>query len=282
MKLETIKAKFSDFFSEFNEHQILMASGSLAYTTGLALSPFILIFLSFIALLNQSYQSDFYNQLSNLLGAEAGNAIKMVVENADNDHSDASFSGLFGFLILAVSASAVVNQLRTALDLIDETEVEKQSLGVWGFIKEKIFSVGLVFGFIFLSITSLIVTTFVSGWFVGTEETLWTILSFVISTIVFWLLFTNIFRFVPSTPMRWRDCMFAGAITTVTFLIGKFLIGVYLGNAAIGSAYGAAGSLVVFLVWVYYAALTILGSYQLTRFIFLNPEDQVRKTTKRL
>jgi membrane protein len=267
--LREAKRRLGSFVSAIGEHRILMLAGSIAYTTALALAPFVLIMLAFASLLGQRFQDQMYSQMTSLLGEQAGQAIKIVVENADNNQSLTTISGIFGFLVLAVGASAVFSSLRSALDIINETPEEKTSSGIWGFFRDKFLSLGLVFGFVFLAITSLAVTALLSGAFAGGEAMLWTAVSFVANLILFTALFTMMFRFIPTERLEWKPAMIAGLCATVFFLIGKSLIGIYLGNASVGSEYGAAGTFVVFLVWVYYTTATLLISYEFATNVFL-------------
>lgn len=264
-----LKDRLGRFANAIGEHRVLMLAGSIAYTTALALAPFVLIMLAFASLLGQHFQNQMYKQMTSLLGGEAGSAIKMVVENADNNKSATTISGLIGLAVLAVSASAVFSGLRLALDMINETPDDKQPSGIMGFFQEKFLSLGLVFGFVFLAVVSLAVTALLSGAFAGAEATLWTAVSFVINVVLFTGLFTAMFRFIPTERLGWRPSAIAGACAAAFFLIGKTIIGVYLGNAAVGSAYGAAGTFVVFLVWVYYTSATLLISYEFATNVFI-------------
>lgn len=270
------KSRVGKLFSEIGEHRVLMIAGSIAYTTALSLAPFVLILLAFASLLGQRFQNQMYQQMTSLMGPQAGDAIKIVVENADNSQSLTTFSGIIGFVVLAISASAIFTQLRSALDIINETPEEKQASGVWGFIREKFLSLGLVFGFIFLAITSLSVTALITGVFEGQEAVVWETVSFLINVVLFSGLFTLMFYFIPTEKAPWKNCLISGITAAAFFLIGKSVIGIYLGNASVGSAYGAAGSLVVFLVWVYYTATTLLISYEFTNTVIIKRSPRRR------
>jgi membrane protein len=272
-----LKRRFMDFVTAIGKHRIFLITASIAYTTALSLAPFVLIILSVASLLGQGFQNQIYKQMTGLLGEQAGNAIKLVVENADNNQKLSTISGIVGFLILAFSASAIFSQLRSSLDIINETPEARQASGIWGFIREKFLSLGLVLGFVFLLIASLGVSTFIAAIFQGREALLWTVVAFATSLLVFTLLFTAIFHFLPTERQPWKNSLIAGACATVFFLVGKHAIGLYLGNASVGSAYGAAGTLVVFLVWVYYTALTLLTSYEFSRNIFLKDDRPNRE-----
>src|SRR5688572_2583503 len=110
--LSEAKTRFGNLIAAIGKHRVFMLAGAIAYTTALSLAPFVLILLSFASLLGQGFQTQMYQQMTALMGPQAGDAIKMVVENADNNQSLSTISGLVGFLVLAVSASAVFTQLR--------------------------------------------------------------------------------------------------------------------------------------------------------------------------
>lgn len=260
-----IKERLSRLIDSIDKHEIFMIAGSLAYTTALAIAPFVLILLSAASLLSQDLQTRLYDQLSTLAGANAGKTIKTIIETADNNQTASGISGLIGFIILGISASAIFAQLRIALNKINEYKESPESSGFIGFLKDRVFSIGLVFGFAFLSIVSLMVTTILGAAFEGTEGFIWQTISFVTTFAAFSFLFTAIYKFVPSDIMRWKDCAVAGVVSAIFYNIGKSLIGLYLANAGLESSYGAAGSLVVFLAWVFYTSLTILISYEFTR-----------------
>ncbi|MGE3760215.1 MAG: YihY/virulence factor BrkB family protein [Pseudobdellovibrionaceae bacterium] len=275
-----LKSRFGEFFGAMGDDRIFMLGGSIAYTVALALAPFVIILLAFASLLGQGFQSRMYEQLTQLMGPEAGKAVQLVVESADNNQSITTISGLVGLMVLAVSASAVFGQIRSALDIMNHTPEEKIPSGIKGFFKDKAFSLGLVFGFVFLSIASLAVTAIISGIFYGREEVLWSITSALTNLALFWGLFTLLFRFTPTERMPWRNCAVSGICAAVFYLTGKSAIGMYLGNASVGSAYGAAGTFVVFLVWVYYTTVTLLISYEFSNHILIGDHHGKEKEKK--
>ena len=255
--------------ADIGKHETFLHAGSLAYTTALALAPFMIILLSVAALLGQDFQNQIYAQLKSLLGPEAGSVIQLVVEHSDGSAKVSGFSGLAGILVLAASASAIFSQLRAALDKIDAFTPDDSTSTLVTLVRDRFLSVGLVFGFVFLSITSLAVTTLINFVFRGQIQFGWAMLTNVVNAVVFVGLFTAIFRFVPSGRHTWRRCLISGFWGALFFLMGKAGIGAYLGRASVGSAYGAAGSLIVFLVWVYYTTSTLLVSYEFTRNLIL-------------
>ncbi len=274
---QAIKDHFSKFADDIDKHEIFTLSGSLAYTTALALAPFLLILLSLASLLSPEMQDKLWVELALTVGEKAGDTISDIINNAKNNSHISGLSGIIGFIILVVSASAIFGQMRVALDKINEHEVKKNESGFMLFMKDKFLSMGLVFGFAFLSIVSLMVSTMISVFTSGGEGFLWNLLSMVINVCLFTVLFTAIYKGIPSDKLDWRRCRISGLVSGIFYLIGKGLISLYLAHAGLESTYGAAGSLVAFLAWVYYTSLTLLVSYEFTRnLVFVH--DEVKTT----
>ncbi|MBC7428506.1 MAG: YihY/virulence factor BrkB family protein [Bacteriovorax sp.] len=279
MKLITpaLKKNFNKFADGIDRHEIFTLAGSLAYTTALALAPFVLILLSLSSLLSPELQDKLWVQLATTVGEKAGDTVLAIIDNTKKSSTMSGISGTIGFIILVVSASAIFAQLRVALDKINEHKVEKSRSGIMLFLKDRFLSMGLVFGFAFLSIVSLMVSTMMSVFLEGGEGFLWSLLSMVINLSLFAILFTAIYRVIPSDEMEWKKCRVAGFVSAIFYIIGKNFITLYLAHAGLESAYGAAGSLVAFLAWVYYTSLTILVSFEFTKDIVFHEEE--KKTT---
>ena len=251
------------------EHEVFVFGGSLAYTTGLALSPFLMILLSIVALLGADSEQALVDQMTGLLGRQAGEAMRTIAQSAQSKAHFSGVSGALSLLIVMVASSAIFSQLRQALDKVNGRTAPKESSGLWLLLREKVFSIGLVLAFIFLLMVSLSVTAGLALTFRGETGLVWTSVSFAVTFAVFSLLFTAMFHFIPSDRSSWRQSLVAGACATAFFLVGKTLIGIYLGTSAVASAYGAAGSLVVLLIWLYYTSVTLLISYEFTKVVVL-------------
>lgn len=264
-----IKMRLSTMLTNASKHDIFVMASSLAYTTALALAPFILIILSFASLLSPDLHQNIFDGLSTAVGEKIAGTIMAMIKSADNNPKLSGLSGMIGVMVLAFSASAIFTNLKIALDKINEHAFAKDPQGFLNFIKKKLFSVGLVFGFAFLSVASLIFTMVVAILYPGGMDIFWGLVSFAVNFSVFALLFTAIYRFVPTDQASWKSCVISGVISTIFYLVGKKIIGLYLGNTGLESSYGAAGSLIVLLVWVYYTALTLLFSYEFTRDVIL-------------
>lgn len=274
MRTLTIKENFKHFIDSINKHEIFTLAGSLAYTTALAIAPFLLVLLSVASLLGPGTQEKLYTNLASSIGEKAGQTIIDIVQNTRENSHLSGWSGFIGFIVLVISASAIFAQMRVALDKINEHKVEKNASGIWLFIKDKFLSMGLVFGFAFLSIVSMMISTTIAVVFTGGEGFFWSAISLIVNFIIFSILFTAIFRVIPSDNLEWRRCRISGMVSAIFYLIGKNLISLYLAHAGLESSYGAAGSLVVFLAWVYYTAMTLLISYEFTRNMVLYKKDE--------
>ncbi len=273
------KKHLEKFINDVDRHDIFTLSGSLAYTTALALAPFILILLSIASFLTPEIQEKIYLQLASSVGEKAGQTVIDIVHNTKENSSFSGLSGIIGFVILVVSASAIFVQLRVALNKINDHDTSKDKTGLWIFLKDRFLSMGLVFGFAFLSIVSLIASTAISVVFKGGEGIFWQGVTLLVNLVIFAILFTAIYKVIPSDRLDWRRCRISGIVSALFYLIGKNLISLYIAHAGLESSYGAAGSLVAFLVWVYYSSLTLLISYEFTRNMVLYKDIQEKLTS---
>ena len=274
MKMTTFKKNFNEFADSIDKHEIFTLAGSLAYTTALAIAPFLLILLSVASLLGPELQEKLYTNLASSIGDKAGQTIIDIVKNTRENSEFSGLSGLIGFVILVISASAIFAQMRVALDKINEHKAAKNKSSIWIFIKDRFLSMGLVFGFAFLSIVSMIISTTIAIVFIGGEGIFWEAISTLVNFVIFSILFMSIFRVIPSDKLEWRRCRISGMVSAVFYLIGKNLISLYLAHAGLESSYGAAGSLVAFLVWVYYTSMTLLISYEFTKNMVLYKSNE--------
>ena len=263
-----MKLNMTDLFIKIDRHEVFVMSAAIAYTTALALAPFLLIIFSILAIMSLDLQTRFASQLGASLGPAAEAAVNSVVQNLNSHPQMTGFSGIVGFIVLVISASAIFTQLRIAIDKINEYKAPDNNSGIFTYFKNKFLSLGLVLGFAFLSIVSLMVTTFFSLMYPTHQVLVWEVVANVVNFLLFTLLFTAIYHLVPTQQLNWKKSLFSGALSTLFYMIGKSVISAYLASAGLGSMYGAAGSLIVFLAWVYYTALMILLSYEISLHIF--------------
>ncbi len=259
---QVIKETVSDW-SEDNASQLAAA---LAYYTAVSIAPLLVLIVVIVGLLlgqQGTAQSQLITQLRGVMGQEGAQFLETVLENAQQP-TLATVAGILSFLTLLWGSTNVFSQLQSSLNTIWEVK-PKPGRGIWGTIKDRFLSLSLVLGVAFLLLVSFVLSSMLStlssigeGLLPGADW-LWQLINFALSFAVITLLFAAIYKVLPDVIMAWRDVWLGAAVTAMLFNIGKFALGLYLANA--GSTYGAVGSLVVFLLWVYYSAqILFLGA----------------------
>lgn len=251
-----------------DRHDLFRFSACIAYTTALSIAPFLLVVLSIVAFLDLGIQSDILGYLYAFIGEDTAHALDIVITNTRQTEIS-SLSGIFGLIILAFSASAMFSNLRTSLDRIAFSETPPEATGVIHFIKQKVLSVLLVFAFILIIVFSIFLTIVMKHFYMPKDAFAAEIVAFTMNFVLFVIVFTLLYRFVPTTKVSWNRCMISGSISSVCFLIGKSLIGVYLSQSIVSNSVGALGTIIVFLIWVYYVSLVILISYEATNAFYI-------------
>ncbi|HEY0368090.1 MAG TPA: YihY/virulence factor BrkB family protein [Chthoniobacterales bacterium] len=248
----------SDFFSD----DAMTLAAALALYTVIALAPLVTVVLTIAGLaFGDQASQGFVQQTEGLIGKSGGEAIRGIVENA-NKPSTGSFQAIIGFVLVLVSASAVFAQLQAALNRIWKV-VQKPGLGVMHMITTRLFSMGVVAVLGFLLMVSLLVSTALAalGSYFKTlgpqMEFLLHVVNFVIAVGVTTVLFGAIFRYLPDVVIAWRDVWVGALVTAVLFNLGQIGLGVYLGHSSTASAYGAAGSFMVLILWLYYSTVIL-------------------------
>ena len=243
---------------------------ALAYYTAFSLSPLLLIAIAIASLFFDSAvaRQAVVDTFGGLVGASGAEAIEGLLESG-GDATSGVIGAIIGAVTLAIGATTVFAELQSDLDIIWKTPPDKTS-GIWAFIRARFLSFGLVLSIGFLLIASLLLSTILaaaasywSSWFEGMEFVLH-ILDFVVSTAVTTGLFALIYKLLPTQKIAWNDVWIGALVTALLFALGKFLIGLYLGNSAVSSSFGAAGAFVVLVVWLYYSAQVFLLGAEFT------------------
>ena len=244
---------------------------ALAFYTLFSMAPLLLLAISVAGIVigTDTARDLLMNQLTSLMGEQGAGAVRSVLERA-NEKSEGWWSALVSLVTLVIGASTVFAELRRDLDKIWSFAAASSS-GVWGFVSSKLLSVGMVAAIGFLLMVSLAVSATVSA--LGST---WAgslpggalvprVLEFAGSFVVITGLFAMIYKILPSVRIAWGDVWVGAAVTSLLFWIGKYLIGLYIGRSAIASPFGAAGTLVVVIVWVYYSAQIFFLGAEFTR-----------------
>ncbi|MEO6259033.1 MAG: YihY/virulence factor BrkB family protein [Thermoanaerobaculia bacterium] len=267
-------------FKEFGDDKVPRLGAALSYYTIFSMAPLLLIVIGVAGLVfgHEAAQGQVFDQLKTVMGPATAATVQEMVKNAGKPKSG-SLATIIGVITLILGASGVFGQLKDALNTIWDVK-PKKSAGIMGLIKDRFLSASMVFGIGFLLLVSLVVDAMLAA--VGKYgeknlpggEAIWHILSLVVSFVVVSALFAMIFRFLPDLKIEWRDVWLGAAFTSFLFVLGKFALGLYLAKSAVGSSFGAAGSLVVLLVWVYYSAQIVLFGAEFTQ-VYARAEGSV-------
>jgi membrane protein len=253
--------------SDWKDDNASGLAAALAYYTLLSIAPLVVLAVAIAGLAfgEEAARGQISQQLSTVVGAQAGESIESIASSA-HAPSAGVLSSIIGVVVLLFGASGVFGELQTSLNTIWEVE-PKPGRGILGVIKDRFFSFTMVVGVAFLLLVSLVLSAAIAGLGRFLEnalpggEALWTVLNVAISLGIITLLFALIFKVVPDAKIRWHDVWVGAFVTAVLFTIGKLLIGLYLGKSSFSSSYGAAGSLVALVVWVYYTSqIVFLGA----------------------
>jgi membrane protein len=226
-------------------------SAALAFYTLLSFAPLLVLGLWISSTIGYDAQETLLAQINALAGDQAQEVAEVVMQSANARPGLGSLAGIMGILVALLGATTVFAQLQGSLNLIWGIET-KPSNAIWRWLRMRILSVGVIAAIGFVLIASLFVS-FLLGQFFTQTGPIWNVVNEIISAAIFAVLFSLLFRYLPDARLPWQRAWHGGLITAVFFTVGKWLIGIYLSRGDVGGAYGAAGSLVVLLVWVYYS-----------------------------
>ena len=271
MRLTEIWSLAKDTAKDWLDDDAPTLAAALAYYALLSLAPMLVISVSVAGwfLGPEAARGQVAGQIGSIVGSQAADGIQAIVASA-TEPKRGVIGAVVGVVTLFVGASGVVGQLKTSLDRIWEVK-PKPDRGIWVQAKERFFSFTMVLGVAFLLLVSLVLSSVLSslGTFFADRlpggAVLWQVLNFSLSFVVITGLFALIFKVIPDAKVQWRDVWIGAAVTALLFTIGKLLLGLYLGKAAPGSSYGAAGSIVALVVWVYYAAQILFMGAEFTQ-----------------
>lgn len=254
--------------SAWSEDYAPSMGAALSYYSLFSIAPLLLIVIAIagFAFGDEAARGAIFGQLQGLMGADSAMAVQAMLEAA-NRPKQGLISAIIGVAVLLVGATTVFGELQNDLDRIWRAPARAQASGLWNLLRTRLLSFGMILGLAFLLMVSLVLSAALAAlgkwWgpaFGVLAHTVDVLLSFALVTVVFAL----IYRFIPRVQVAWHDVWLGAAVTSLLFAVGKFLIGLYLGQASIASTFGAAGSLVVLMVWVYYSAQIFLFGAEFT------------------
>jgi membrane protein len=244
---------------------------ALSYYSVFSLAPLLLIVISVAGLVfgEEAVRGEVFAQLQGLLGADASQAVEGLLASV-SETEEGILGTAVGLVLLLIGATTVFGELQDALDRIWRAPARDRSGGLWGLVRARLLSFGMILGIAFLLMVSLVFSAAVAAlgkWWSGAFGS-WEVVAQVVNLAVGFALttvvFAMIYKFMPRVSVQWRDVWLGAAVTAVLFTLGRFLIGLYIGKSGIASGFGAAGSLIVVFVWVYYSAQIFLIGAEFT------------------
>jgi membrane protein len=262
---------FKKSFAEWYEDDPFQKAAALSYYTLFSLAPLLIILVAIVGLFYGATEAQNYivGGLVDLLGEESANAVQDMMRRANREGSGA-FSAAMGIALLLFGAGGVLGQFQYSLNQIWNVKTKPDS-GWWPVIRARFVSYAMLLVVGFLLLVSLVITTVLSavtrylGERMPAAAALWPMLDIFVSFMLVTALFAMIYKVLPDVRVAWRDVWVGAAFTAILFSVGKFLIGLYLGRSSVASTYGAAGSLVTLLLWVYYSALIFFFGAEVTK-----------------
>jgi membrane protein len=252
------------------DHNASRTGAALAFYTVFSLAPILLLSIAIAGLFfgQEAARGEIFEQISGLIGPSGAAAVQSVVKNASQS-SGGALTTVFSVITVIIGATTALAELKAGLDKIWDVPPERRQ-GFWYLVRTRLLSVGVILALAFLLLVSLVISAALTaleklsrgqqifnlllGWF-----------NVSIAFVLVAALFGTIYKVLPSVRIAWRDVTIGALVTAALFSIGKYVIGAYLGNSGLGSTYGAAGSIILLLVWVYYSAQIFLLGAEFTR-----------------
>lgn len=258
-------------YQAWSKYKVPRMGAALAYYTIFSLAPLLVIAISVAGIVfgDKAVQGEIVGQIQGLMGADAARAVQTMIQSAHKP-ADQAIASIVGLVILFFGASGVFNEMQDALNEIWGVDTTAKT-GIGNLVKTRFLSFGMVLGIGFLLLVSLLLSAFLAGvakyvsGFLPVPAALLHVADILFSIFFITVLFAMIFKVLPDVKIPWSDVWVGAAMTAILFTIGKFLIGFYIGKSVTASAYGAAGSLVVIVAWIYYCAQLLYFGAEFTK-----------------
>ncbi len=260
-------------FQEWNDDKASRLAAALAYYTVFSLAPLLVIVLAIAGFFfdQGTVQEQVTAQIQSMMGPDSADLVTTALENANRPGQNSSLiASIISIVLLIFGASGVFAQLQQSLNVVWDVEAKPDNAAK-GFIRQRLLSFAMVLTIGFLLVVSLVLSTVLSALsaymtdLLPGLDSLWQLVNFALSLGILTLLFALMYKYVPDVEISWGDVWFGAAITSLLFTIGKFALGLYLGNSGFASTYGAAGSVIIILAWVYYSAQILFFGAEFTQ-----------------
>jgi len=270
--LNAIFELLKETFSSFSENKVMKLSASLAYYTIFSMGPLLIVIISLCGLLfsKQAVEGKLYAILKNFVGSDTAFSLQTMIERVGKD--DQSFiAGIIGFVVLMLGATSIFSEIQDSINIIWGIQAKPKKNWI-KYLQNRFLSFSVIVSLGFLLLITLLISSLIemvsnnlSLYFPNTTIIVFYVINLLLTIFISTLIFGTIFKVLPDARIKWKD-IFAGAlVTSVLFLIGKFAISFYISHTDVGSAFGAAGSLVVLLVWAYYSSVILYLGAEFTK-----------------
>ncbi len=277
-----------DVFDKFIDDKCPKLGAALSFYTIFSVAPIIVISISVAALIfgKEAASGEVVAQIQGLVGYEGAQVIQTAIKNAQYSNQGA-LAILTGFVALVIGSTVVFVELQDSLNMIWKVKPRPGRNIFKGLLKDRVQSFAMVLATGFLLLVSLVVSAvissinnYISMSFFNVPKFILDTSNIVISLIMTFVLFMMIFKVLPDVHISWKHVWVGALVTAVLFVLGKYLIGLYLGTSSLSSTYGAAGSLVVFLLWVYYSAQILFLGAEFTQVYAIKYGEGIMPTSK--
>ncbi|NEP17968.1 MAG: YihY/virulence factor BrkB family protein [Leptolyngbya sp. SIO4C1] len=273
MSVKRIWRLLKETFQEWNEDKASRLAAALAYYTVFSLAPLLVIVIAIAGFFfdQAAVREQLTQQIQSLIGPEGAELATTTLENASRPGDNTSLiASIISIVLLLVGATGVFSQLQEALNTVWDVEARPNNAAE-GFVKKRLLSFAMLLTIGFLLIVSLVISTALAALstylttLLPGADVLWQLLNLALSLAIITVMFALLYKYVPDVKIDWRDVWVGSFITAILFTIGKFVLGLYLGNSGFSSTYGAAGSVVIVLAWVYYSAQILFFGAEFTQ-----------------
>jgi membrane protein len=271
--LRSLPALLKTTFKKWNEHDPFREGAVIAYSAIFAL-PGLLVMV--IILVGYFFGTDIvsgrlHQEIARAMGTSTADEIQQMITVALSA-KDSIWATILGIVVIIIGAAGIFVELQKTFNIIWEVKVVPYRSGVWKFIRTRLFSFGLILSIAFLLLISLVISSLLSGlgsWI----EKYWSesflillkLINFIFSLAIISAVFALIFKFLPDAKIKWHSVWFGAIVTSLLFILGKSALGLYFGTAHPGSGYGAAGSIVLILIWTSYSSIIVFFGAEFTK-----------------
>ncbi len=258
MNPKTIFSLLKDTFKEWNEDKAARLGAALSYYTIFSIGPLLVVIISIVSIVYANARQQITSTISGVVGPGAGQLINQIMDNANKGGANI-IASIIGLATLLIGAAGVFGQLKDSLNTIWEVQ-PKPGAGIMAMLKDRFLSFTMVLGTGFLLLVSLVLSAAIAllGAFLKSVlpggDLVAQAVNFAISVGVVALMFALLFKYLPDIKIAWSDVWIGAAVTALLFLVGQFALAFYLQSGAVGKSFGAASSVIIVLVWIYYSA----------------------------